>query len=298
MIDPKIYFGRVRPFLDMASFDDLLAPSRSILEDNPFSNPFSDQSSSDPWASPFSQPNDDVYTGFGGTLEPEHSSAQEENGHEHIAHAEEDFSSQEQESKDPLDSAAANAADDEDEKEDSTPLAHKRAPSLASPAAAPGFKESVEPSEFSEIATIRPASPEEAAPAPNLGEGHLTKLEPEPAQPAVPSTPSPTSPTPIHRTSQSLSKSAILPESSSSPWSPLNSAPHGSSLSNSLAGMTVGGDHGGWQQDGGWGSDQQTHTRYPTDEDSEDDKPIGQLVRDASKPNSPVCHHNRYHVAP
>ncbi len=39
----------------MDSFDDLLAPSRHILEENPFADPFAKRSNSpDPWASPFS----------------------------------------------------------------------------------------------------------------------------------------------------------------------------------------------------------------------------------------------------
>lgn len=47
----------------MEGFDDLLAPSRSALEDNPFADPFAKRSNSpDPWATPFANNSVDDYS--------------------------------------------------------------------------------------------------------------------------------------------------------------------------------------------------------------------------------------------
>ncbi|KIK61789.1 hypothetical protein GYMLUDRAFT_165891 [Collybiopsis luxurians FD-317 M1] len=119
----------------MDGFDDLLAPSRSILEDNPFSednNPFgsSDRSGSpDPWASPFGhqdawgdehstqttavdyhQPESPVAPPFSPTS---------------TESAPEETESETAEPGDPLDSAAANAISSDEE--DNKPLGYKRA---------------------------------------------------------------------------------------------------------------------------------------------------------------------------
>ena len=51
----------------MDGFDDLLAPSRSALESNPFEDPFSKRSGSpDPWASGFQQQGFGDHDAFGG----------------------------------------------------------------------------------------------------------------------------------------------------------------------------------------------------------------------------------------
>ncbi|KAJ7577034.1 Vps5 C terminal like-domain-containing protein [Mycena floridula] len=211
----------------MDSFDDLLAPSRRMLEENPFSDPFAKRSSSpDPWATPY-QADEPV-----ATFTQEEPVEQESAAEEPAVVAE----------NDPLDSATLQP-DDEDDNE---PLGRR----LASP----GFRESVappppapEPAQvpepaFSEIATIRPTEPEETIPAP---------AEPLAQQPAPKPVASPTLPTPTF--------AAALP------------------------------DTGGWQSEQDNWSNDRPASRFPTEDenDSEDDKPIGQIVKESSKPTSP-----------
>ena len=121
----------------MASFDDLLAPSRRALEENPFDDPFARPGSPDPWATPFK--------------EEVQEQAAEEQVQEEVEHVEEPRSTTPPATvTDPLESAD----NDEDDDDDDEPLGKR----LSSPG--PGFKEA----SFSEIATIRPTEPEETSP--------------------------------------------------------------------------------------------------------------------------------------
>ncbi|KAE9394721.1 Vps5-domain-containing protein [Gymnopus androsaceus JB14] len=132
----------------MDGFDDLLAPSRAALEDNPFSednNPFGAgrSSSLDPWASPFGAGQD----AWGDSQSHNAAQSPTVEDHEPVTpvtpvtstlapsnSTESATTSDITSSVDPLDSAAANAASSDEE--DNKPLAFKRA--LTSP----GFKES------------------------------------------------------------------------------------------------------------------------------------------------------------
>ncbi|KAJ3721211.1 Vps5 C terminal like-domain-containing protein [Lentinula raphanica] len=289
----------------MAGFDDLLAPSRSMLEDNPFSedhNPFGSTARSgspDPWASPFGHSHDawaeDRHTQSSVDEEyhePETPVSVSESTSSHLETTTTETPSESvgpAEPSDPLDSAAANV--DSSDEEDNKPLGFKRArnPSLK-PA---GFRESVadvpevpkenesrkdeeptkslekaheeseqdkvdaeqdsdskaeSPRVFSETATIRPHMIEE----PETNVQHYS-----------------TTPTVTSSTS-SLSG----PSSPTAPWGPLSG-----------------------QTSGGWGEHQPysppefndgmsasapviSHTQ--DEDDSDDDKPIGQLAQSLS----------------
>lgn len=246
----------------MDGFDDLLGPSRNALEDNPFSDPFGKRSSSpDPWASPFGQHQDDIYHQPFASDTPttptttDHSS----DGDEH----EDSSTPVQEEPSDPLDSAAANIPDPEEEQRPALPRQRSSTTSThiaadaSPPSPSPGFRESIpspeprpapdttkvhEPTSFSETATIRPTEPEETIPA--------TTHESSP-----PSTSTPPA------------------------WGPLdrnNDRGFGTGLA--LGGEAV---NDGWRGESeNWSSDR-TMSRFPTeidaDEDSDDDKPIGRL---------------------
>ena len=117
----------------MDSFDDLLAPSRHALEDNPFADPFAKQRSSpDPWAKPFAATDSHAF----------------DNTSEH-------FNS--------LDSNDLGASSSEYKPSDNDPM---NSPGLAYAAdddnneRSPGFRESIGAT-LSETATIRPATMED-----------------------------------------------------------------------------------------------------------------------------------------
>ncbi|KAJ7116045.1 Vps5 C terminal like-domain-containing protein [Mycena epipterygia] len=228
----------------MDGFDDLLAPSQSSLEDNPFADPFAKRSASpDPWTSPFArQQSSDAYEYQEPPTTPpvdDETPAVDDNA-----------------PLDPLDSAAQT----EDEPD---PLAGPLSPRT------PGFRESVPESDptFSEIATIRPTEPEElqsSIPAPE-----------EPATPARTVTPTPATPPPR------LSESApTLPPPSPDRWGPLeqSTAPiHRSYPNLALGGESVQAEWQGEQEN--WSNDRTPPTRLPTEDDSDDDKPVLQTVR-------------------
>lgn len=128
----------------MAGFDDLLAPSRAALEDNPFSeenDPFGSRRSGspDPWASPFGGGHDtwgeDNSVAQSPTVdhrEPETPVTSTSASSTETTIAE--IPNPSVDAGDPLDSAAANAASSDEE--DNKPLAFKRAMT------SPGFRES------------------------------------------------------------------------------------------------------------------------------------------------------------
>ena len=267
MIEHSIQFRRM-----MDTFDDLLAPSRQALEDNPFADPFARRSGSpDPWANPFASTPLPTET-FGhssSTTEPSFGVEATRLSNDEVPILAEHHLS------DPLDSAAHNQDDEEDNK----PLGRLRSP---------GFRESV-PSDFSEIATIRPAEPKESEQGPST----------PPASSNGPSTPTPRAETPTWSPPQptkeqtrqhSRSGSSLISPSSSisgsSVTSPLEQSSSITGLAHSVAALSLGGESlNGWQSE-----EQRTSWRQePTspivvapqvnDDDSDDDKPIRQTVK-------------------
>lgn len=252
----------------MDGFDDLLAPSRRVLEDNPFADPFAKRSNSpDPWASPFanSQPTDE----YGPTTESYVATPDPNKAGSISSDAFHDTSAV---SPDPLDSAARTAEEEDEEH----PGPRGRSTSSTR---TPGFRESVVTPAFSEIATIRPTEPEEEHEPPVLA-AVTAEQYPTSPPPRKANSPSPTSPPPVSREGREATQS---PQSNSRVVSP---APSTSKISefvsplerprtgidHSIVGLSVGGEAlGGWQAEQvGWGAQ---------DDDSDDDKPISQTVR-------------------
>ncbi|KAJ3914697.1 Vps5 C terminal like-domain-containing protein [Lentinula edodes] len=143
----------------MDGFDDLLAPSRSMLEDNPFnedSNPFGSRRSGspDPWASPFDHSHD-AWTEDHHTQQSTEVEDYEPETPVSSSNISTEIPTEPVDSAgpgDPLDSATANVPSSDEE--DNKPLGFKRARNVSLKAS--GFKES-----FSETATIRPSMIEE-----------------------------------------------------------------------------------------------------------------------------------------
>ncbi|KAJ7155346.1 Vps5 C terminal like-domain-containing protein [Mycena crocata] len=231
----------------MDGFDDLLTPSQRSLEDNPFADPFAKRSASpDPWTSPFArqQPTDVYEYQERATTPPieDENPVVEKNA-----------------SLDPLNPTY-----------DSDSEVSPRSPG-------PGFRESRESvSEsdptFSEIATIRPTEPEE-----------LQSSIPVPEEVPTPTPARTVTPTPATPPPPRLSESAPtlpLPPPSPDRWGPLEqqSAPiHRSYPNLALGGESVQAD---WQgENENWSNDRTPPTRLPTEEDSDDDKPVLQTVR-------------------
>lgn len=251
----------------MDGFDDLLAPSRQALESNPFADAFGDRSSSpDPWATPFSS--HDVSENAFGDL----------NTSEHFASAETSYATgftntpshptEEVPLSDPLDSAVHNASEEDD---DDKPLANFRSP---------GFRESVQAG-FSETATIRPEHVEEfeSTTAPST----LPSGEPITPTPQPDAFSTQVNPPPSHTATQSIGGFAPpLSASESALKSPLDPFP---SIERSVAALSLGGEAvGGWQTEdqSPWGSERFTPTQPvppPTEDDSDDDKPILQAYK-------------------
>ncbi|GLB41935.1 putative vps5 C terminal like [Lyophyllum shimeji] len=245
------------------SFDDLLAPSRSVLEDNPFADPFAKRSGSpDPWATPFAHSSADVF------------------GHDTTPTAD-SFST----AANPYDTSSTASAETPVHESSKSPLeiteehqdSHEPAQTQS-----PGFRESI-PAAFSEIATIRPTQPEEIQP------------------PLVPSDETPRSATPVYTQAPPESPSSLSERGKETPraGSPVVSPSVSSSASKSsnevlspvgrgaplgidgsMAGLSLGADAlgGGWQSEqGAWGGAPQP------DDDSDDDKPIGQTMKSSRK---------------
>ncbi|KAK7061024.1 Vacuolar protein sorting-associated protein vps5 [Paramarasmius palmivorus] len=260
----------------MDSFDDLLAPSRSILEDNPFSDPFSKRSGSpDPWANPYS--NESAPASPVHTRSKSSASAGEE-----VEASKETVSTPTPTSSDPLDSAQVAADDDEDEDQATKPLS-------SSTPRTPGFRESVEPPEsttFSEIATIRPDVPEELEPTipassststPEKEIEEATAKLKELATSSTSTTAEPerrsTSPTrtitPPSLTTK-VEASDPPPPQSTSTWSPLEQK---KLEPRRTLGWTTAN-----QDSEPWGNEQPIVSTVPSEDDSDDDKPIGQTI--------------------
>ncbi|KAG6831090.1 hypothetical protein H0H92_012767 [Tricholoma furcatifolium] len=245
-------------FGEMDGFDDLLAASRSAFEDNPFADPFAKSNDSlDPWASPFaassSNESANAYIAHNDHYEPSNFSEDASNSEAH---------------KLPLEIT--------EEDENVEPPFHSQSP---------GFRESIPT--FSETATIRPIEPEEIQPLFTSSEGPLQVSTPEP-KPTSPKLPSP-----VHSSEELPHEDPhVVPPSSSSTSSkdlvsPLeHTTPLG--IDQSMAGLSLGADAfvGGWQSEQtAWGGTPVTPVApappAQADEDSDDDKPIGQTLMNA-----------------
>ncbi|KAI0794061.1 Vps5 C terminal like-domain-containing protein [Fomes fomentarius] len=278
----------------MDGFDDLL-PSRDGLQ-NPFEDPFAKprSSSPDPWAS-FGQTvpsfNEEAFV-FGSSTSPtavthnafadaDIGGFQDDREEQHEAEstpAPAPGPPREENSVDPLDTAAFNAAE-----------AAAAAEEAAAAAAAPlsrGFRESIstETEEPPDPKSTEPESDETPTPAAD-----------EPIKPA--------SPPPARRTSVAEVPNRTVGHISHSSTASFSSGSHGSvakaepaafnpldrpthSLERSIAGLSIGGEAlGGWQGSDGW----QTQTTYTTpappsqarsvsDDDDDDDRPIAQTI--------------------
>ena len=243
----------------MDGFDDLLAPSRHALEDNPFADPFAKQPSSpDPWATPFATSADSH--AFGNTSE--HFSSLDSYGSSSLNN---EFGS------DPVEPInSPHLADDNDNE----PVGRMQSP---------GFRESI-PASFSETATIRPTTMEDypslsAATSPHLDNTSLSTHT--------------TSPTPSDTQKTSGSTTFSSPQPSATESSFLSPLDNGTGLERSIVGLSLGGE-----TLGGWQSETQTpwQTEHPisiptkithSDEDSDDDKPIMKTLKHHDQDDGP-----------
>ncbi|KAK0188967.1 hypothetical protein F5146DRAFT_1104361 [Armillaria mellea] len=250
----------------MDGFDDLLTPSRSVLEENPFSDPFGKRSGSpDPWASPFAQQHDNAFHSGFGSQEP--TSPTDEPAHDEEVAVTAPVSPVV--SVDPLDSAAANEPEEEEHEEYKPPV-------TSSPT--PGFRESVEPAvtETEPSPTIRPTQPEELEPTIPVPD------EPAPSQ----------EDTALPTHSKSISQSGPALSHSEPAWGPLEQT---GGVDRAFSSLSLGGETlGGWRgEQENWSNDRPA-SRFPTeqDDDSDDDKPIGTLRSpDRSRLTSPQTQH-------
>ncbi|KAF7430895.1 Vacuolar protein sorting-associated protein 5 [Pleurotus ostreatus] len=296
----------------MDGFDDLLAPSRSVLEENPFEDPFGKRSNSpDPWATPFLNSvhggaHDDPYAGFGtssagASAAAPGSSAYDEHdeGHrtvEEEAKAEVPTSPGVRDVREPpLTIESASSADPLESsrtKEDATDVedASLLPPSGSTQPRSPGFRESVP--QFSETATIRPPQ-EDAFPSSSFSRSppSSTTIVTSPpsdihgdgadANNAVsPIPPTPTSPSMIGSHAQP-SPVVSNTHSAGADWgTPFSqSSKPGLAFEQSFAGLGLGAESSGWQENATSPTATTTITTTkpsPSEDDSDDDTPIGQ----------------------
>jgi sorting nexin-1/2 len=234
----------------MDGFDDLLAPSRRALEDNPFADPFATRSGSpDPWATPYAntQSDDD----YGRSATPTLDSYSTAKTYESSSSPAVDSTTLTP--SDPLESAIH--AED-----------HQR----RSTSSSPGFRESVEP-------TVRATEPEEPSTLP-VEPHHSPIPEEEILRPSSPSSPASSQgrhgkQPPSRSASRVLPPSPSTSKSSTEFISPLERRATPIGVTQSIAGLSLGGESlGGWQSErGAWGDQ--------AEDDSDDDKPISQTVK-------------------
>ena len=245
----------------MDSFDDLLAPSRHALEDNPFADPFARQRSSpDPWATPFAATDPHSF---------DHTSSQHFNSLDSFSNNEFGASSSEYKpfDGDPISSPVHTADDDDNER-----LGRMRSP---------GFRESIAAS-FSETATIRPATIEDG---PSLASTtSTTQTDPDNLSPLTHSAS-------ITDTQKAPSLLGPPPTTESNFLSPLENIPTG--LERSIIGLSLGGETHGWQTENQTPWQSEHPTSIPTkiaqsDEDSDDDKPIMQTLKHHDQDGSAI----------
>ena len=237
----------------MDGFDDLLSPSRQILEDNPFADPFAKRSGSpDPWASPFVNtiPAEDYSQSATSTVDTYSTTV----GTYQSTSSPTTASATTPTSSDPLESVIYDVGDEK----------YQRS---ASPS--PGFRESIEPT----VSTTDSEPREQSTP-------HTDHLPVPVAKAETPRANTPSSPTssqsqqvkPSTRLSRVLSPSPSTSKSSTEFLSPLERRSTPIAINQSIAGLSLGGESlGGWQSEqGAWGGQ--------TEDDSDDDKPISQTV--------------------
>ncbi|KAG6821426.1 hypothetical protein H0H93_010150 [Arthromyces matolae] len=237
----------------MDDFDDLLGPSRSALEDNPFADPFAKRSNSpDPWSSPFAATSGDS------------SYATSTSHYEPTTFTEPSPVTQTETS--PLEEIYEEKPEDDDK---------------PSEFQSPGFRESLP--KFSETATIRPTEPDDIQPlvhAPELFNHPSSPLESPSSSPSAGDLPEKSSQLP-----EQLSASA---EASSNGFvSPLDrSTPR--PIEQSMSDLSLGTDAlaGGWQSEQtAWGGTTIPAPSIPpaADDDSDDDRPIGQTLKNVER---------------
>lgn len=249
----------------MDSFDDLLAPSRSVLEENPFEDPFAKRSSSpDPWSSGFSHPepgpthHDFDYYRTGFEDEPERSTSATPTTESYFTgdrgHSDQNSAA------DPLDAAAVTAEDDDE---------HSTAPTDATSPRTPGF--SIFTSNAEEHTTII-SEVESESPAPD--DEKPVRAATPPHQEPSPSFDTTLSSTAVTTPSESPERAVVSPLERS--FSPV--------IDQSFASLAVGGEsQRGWQSD--WGANDPippVHSpvvNTTAEEEDDDDKPIGQSAR-------------------
>ena len=254
----------------MDGFDDLLAPSRHALEDNPFADPFAkDRSSPDPWATPFAAT--DSHT-FGNT-------SQHFNSLDSLSINGTSSSEFKPSDGDPMNSPGpAHAADDDDNE----PLGRMRSP---------GFRESIGAS-FSETATIRPETMEDYPSTTSPTRSDHDNLSPSTHSGSVTSDTQKTSLSSLG----SATFSSPLPSATESSFlSPLEKPSTG--VERSIIGLSLGGETLGWQTEAQTPWQSEHPISIPTkpaqsDEDSDDDKPIMQTLKHHDQDDSvPVSAH-------
>ncbi|PIL25126.1 hypothetical protein GSI_13015 [Ganoderma sinense ZZ0214-1] len=294
-----------------SGFDDLLAPSRDVMN-NPFQDPFSQarSSSPDPWASygtAVPSFNEEALA-FGSTTSPtalthnafaDVGGFQDHEPEDYSTHsdfqrddppAQEEHKPQEEDTlaspADPLDTAAFNAAEAAAEAEEAAAAAASSGlPTglVTSPSQSRGFRESIstdveEPPKPSELEPSRTPTPPIAA-----------EQTPKPSSPLTTEhrveVPGRTAGHVSRGSTASFSSSQILHKAEPTSVNPLDQH---SALNRSIAGLSIGGETlGGWQgASGGW----QTQTTYTvpepsrpqnqsvSDDDDDDDRPIAQTM--------------------
>ncbi|KAF8555974.1 Vps5-domain-containing protein [Imleria badia] len=264
----------------MDGFDDLLAPSRSILEENPFEDPFSKprSGSPDPWSSfgqqQHPQPSDSDIDYFKSGFEDHASTTQTTESYSTSDHAHSEQSSVAAPA-DPLDAATV-TADHEDEQSASHSDAHPDTTTSRTP----GFGIFTSDPEDQSQTVVGPESdsplydnapPILAADEADTAVTSLLRVE-EPASSQLSSPKEPIS------SATSPERAIVSPLDQQSP----------SNVDRAFASLALGGEsHGGWQT--GWGG--HDHSATPTlpsqpidtanndDDDDDDDTPIGQTAR-------------------
>ena len=244
----------------MDSFDDLLVPSRHILEENPFADPFAKRSNSpDPWASPFSTSQSSSET-FGSTTT---ATGQSESLYQDTRYGSSSRETSTEEHatsvvKDPLDSESLAHSEEDD------------SPNVG-PYRLPGFKQSIEQeSQFSETATIRPNDSENFIESTFAGDAepvvsHTAERASSPQTSHFPADSMPSSPGPAEESFTSLLQSDHA------------------GIDHSIANLSLGAEPTtGWMNEQmAWGGESSllVAPQPPVDDDSDDDKPIRQTLK-------------------
>lgn len=280
----------------MEGFDDLLAPSRSILEENPFEDPFAKprSGSPDPWSSfaqqqhPLPSHSDIDYFKSGFEDYPSTTQATESYFESDHAHSEQSSAAV---PADPLDAATVTAEDHEDEQSASHSDAHLDTTTSRTH----GFGIFTSSAEDQPQTVVEPRSDsplhEEVPPIPPADEAgaavtsSLRVEEPTPSQLLSPQEPTSSATSP--------ERAIVSPLDQRSP----------PNIDRAFASLALGGEsHGGWQA--GWGSHDHAATTTilsppvttASDDDDDDDTPIGQTARfrNAGSPRvrapRPCCH--------